>query len=98
MLQRLIDKVLDRHDWFLLGERHGRCRNHFGIDQRRVLQGAADGVLHEQLLQVKIRLRLDQALLICSDGVLSSYNLNWSKAPNLNLLLRVGKGLLRECE
>ena len=64
------------------------CRKH-GIVQR-----AAERVLHEQLLQLKVGLSHRHSLLVRGHGALRAYRFNGGETADFNLFLGVGKRLL----
>src|SRR5450432_552904 len=95
MLQRIVDHVLDGDDRLLVWHLHRRGRNHIGLGQNRIFDAAAERVLHEQLLQLKIVLRHNQILLIRGDRTLRAHHLNRRHRPDLRLALAVVQSLLR---
>src|ERR1041385_419502 len=95
MLQRIVDHVLHWNHWLLRWHLHSRSRNDIGLSENGIFNAAAERVLHEQLLQLKIILRDDQILLIGGDRTLSAHHLNWRHRADLGLALAVVEGFLR---
>ncbi len=98
MIERIVHQFLCRDHRFLLGQFHGRSRNHFGIGQRRVDKSAADRILHQQLLQLKIGQRHGQGLLIGGDCSLRPDHFDRRQGPDFHLFLGVREGLLSESQ
>ena len=98
MAQRLADQVLRRLDGFVCGHFHGRSGNHFRPCENLVAQGAAERVLHEQLLELQVGSRNCQSLLVLGDGALCPDDFDRRQAADLHLFLGVGQRLLRKCQ
>ena len=96
MAQRVINQVLDRHYRLLLGQTHGRGRNHFGFRQLRVYEGAAQSILDEQLFQFQVRLSNDQRLLVSSDNALRPDYFDRRQSADFHLLLVIRQCFFRE--
>ena len=95
MLQRIVDQVLNRDDGLLLGNLHRRGGDDIGLRQQRIVNAAADRILHEQLLQLQVVLRDDQVLLVGGNDALRTHHLNRRHGAHLRLSFRVFQGLLR---
>ena len=89
MLQGLVNEIFSWSNRFLLRQGHRCGGDDFGIGELRILQGAAESILHQELLQIEVCLRLNEALLVCGDCILCAHNLDGRQAANLNLLLIV---------
>ena len=98
MAERIIDQVLCGHDRLLLRQLHGRARDHFSVRQFRIDQRPAEGIFHQQLLQLKVGLGKGQLLLVGRNRTLRANHLNWCQRAYLNLFLVVGKCFLRKRE
>ena len=98
MTERIVHQVLGRDNRLLRRQFHGRGRNDFGIGQHRVDERAAERVLHQQLLQLKIGQRQGQGLLIGGDCALCPDHFDRREGPDFHLLLIVGERLLGESQ
>ncbi len=101
MAQSVVDQVLYGSDRLLQRQFHCRCGNDISLGEHRVLDAAAERVLHEQLLQLQVVLSHDQVLLVGGDGALRAHDLNGSYGSDLCLpfgviqrFLGVGQGFL----
>ena len=59
-LQGFVDHFLNRSDRLILRQSHARSGNHIGFGQHGIFDAAAEGILHEQLLQLKVVLGDDE--------------------------------------
>ena len=98
MTESIVHQVLGRDNRFLRGQFHSRGRNHFGVGQCRVDERAAECILHQELLQLKVGQRHGQGLLIGGDCALRPYHLDRREGPDFHLLLIVRKCFLGESQ
>ena len=98
MAQRVGHQVLHGLDGVIRRHIHGGSRDHFSAGQGLVAQGAAERVLHQQLLQLKIREGDGQQLLVLGRCALRAHDLDGRKAADLHLLLGVGKRFVSESQ
>ena len=63
-----------------------------------IAQGAAERVLHEQLLQLQVSQGNRQTLLILGNGALGADNFDRRQAADFHLLLGIGERLVGESQ
>ena len=98
MAEGIVNQFLCGGYRFLRRNLHCGSGNDFGVRQAGVDQRPTDGVLHQQLLQLEVRLRQSQLLLVTGDGALGAHYLNRRQGADIDLLFGVGQRLLRECQ
>src|SRR5579872_6042952 len=94
MPQRIADHILYGDNRFLLRYYHSRRRNYVRLGKHWVFNAAAECVLHQQLLQLKVVLRDDQILLVGGHGALRTHHLNGRRRADLRLPFGIFQRLL----
>ena len=95
-LQGLLNQVFNWTDLVLLVESQGVGGNDRRHRQHGISHVLGNGVLHQQLLELKIGLRADQVLFRRGNPALGLQQGNGSQGANPDLLLIVGERFLRQ--
>ena len=98
MPKSVVDQVFCWLDLLVCWNLHGGGGNYFCCREHRIVQRAAQRILHEQLLQLKVGLRHGERLLVRGYGALCAYRFDGSETADVDLLLSVGQCLLRKRE
>ena len=98
MAQRVGDQILRGLHLFVFWQFHGRSGDHFRSSQRLIAQGAAERILHEQLLQLQVGEGNRQGLLVLRHRALGAHHFDGGQAANLDLLLGIGESLVGESQ